>query len=263
MGIIAVMFLADRLMALLLNRLLIPPEGLSDLIRTQLLCAHTLLGYVFYISTMVFLKNKEAAYRIRDGVQDAFSGLGLAIGIVALCLVLTPELYYRRSSFQMIAWEDIWLPLLTFIGGAISEEMVFRGFLQRVLCAFLPSLVATVIQVALFVASHESSIVGDSAPIFRIVDLSCYSLLATMMARKSPYLILPIVFHFGMNLFNTLIIGEHHQWDVPAMWTYSDSLRVQYQPIIMLAICTVIWYRHASARKINPATHNTLTGHPS
>ncbi len=183
-------------------------------------------------------------------VQHGMIGFSVAFAIIFLCLVLTPEFYGPQSGFRVLSFEQVMMPLTVWLGGAIIEEVIYRGILQRCLEMFLPIYIAAIIQVILFVFSHSSSILGHSSPVSHVCSLFLFGLLTTCMAKKSPYLVLPIFFHFGENFFTELVRGQYsHGWDIPGIWVYQDQIRLAYRPFFYFAICIGCWYTWHSKRK--------------
>ncbi len=234
----------DQVLVLLSATLFGPVSDWPNNLMVEVNIVHALWAYVSYILLIRFLKGEEfPKFRIKNALKHIFIGLSVALIMLALCLLLTPEFYHAKSGFHMLSWEQIFIPLLHFITGGIIEEVIYRGILQRFLSWFLPVYIATAIQIALFVQSHAPSILGHSSPILRIIGLSTFALLATIMAKRSQYLMMPIAFHIAENFFTTLIRGWYSEgWEIPGIWVYQDSLRIEYRPIMTIFLCLAVWY---------------------
>lgn len=254
---VGILFLLDLVISYTFTSVYSSPQNWDDNVKAARQLANGLLLYGGYVA---FLRIANAgaplAFNPKQAIQHGLFGLGGAFLILFICLILTPEFYGPKSSFRMLPWQQILMPLVVFISGAIMEEVFFRGILQRFFSWILPWYIATPLQVSLFVYVHFPSILGHSSPITRAVDIGMAGLLFTLLAKKSPYLILPIFFHAGGNFFTDLIRGQYgNGWAIPGIWSYQDYLRVAYRPYLYIIACSAIlyWMQHPNQSKINKA----------
>ena len=243
-GILCLLYVLDSAISHVFFAIFSDPRVWSDYIKSLRQMFNAIPLYVAYISYFR-LTNPEALpnINIRQFSIHGIAGFSTAFAIIFLCLILTPEFYSPKSGIRELTFDQIFMPFTVWVGGAIIEEVLYRGIIQRFLEWFLPTYIATLIQISMFVYVHDASILGHSSPVSRILSLAIFGLLATFMAKKSPYLILPIFFHFGENFFTGLIRGQYGMgWDIPGMWIYQTYIRLEYRPFIYLAICAGYWY---------------------
>ena len=104
-------------------------------------------------------------------------------------------------------------------------------------------MLATLLQVGLFVLIHQPFPTTPGLLAWRIIDLALFGVFATLLAKKSPYLILPIFFHAGQNLFTSLPKGlEKYNLPVEGIWNLGHMLNWEYLPIISGVYILGFWY---------------------
>jgi membrane protease YdiL (CAAX protease family) len=247
LGALTACFIAvDALFSTLFKASFGNPVDWSDANKVARTLVNGLLIYPYYLCFLrIWRAEKLPAIAIRPVLIQTMVGLGLAVSIAVICLILTPEFYGPKSGFNWIPLPQIVGPFVFFFGAAVLEEVLNRGFVQRALSKFLPFYLAVPIQIAFFVAGHKESIILHSDPALRIAILATFGLVVTMMANRSIYLILPIAFHIGSNFFEGLVMGHHtNGFSIPGMWVYQDYLRLWPLPILYLLICAGMWWQN-------------------
>jgi membrane protease YdiL (CAAX protease family) len=199
--------------------------------------------YLFYALAFYYMANRTKPFPTLK-TSLAHAGLGTALGFATalICLILTPALYYHATRFtnpQLIEW--VWA-IGYFLGFMALEEIIYRGVLQNFFELFLHPAVATVLQVGLFVWGH-SSLQTTSIAIWNIAGFAAIGFFATLLAKKSPYLILPIFFHASENLFISLPNGlARTHLPVEPVWNLGHMLNSEYKAIVVLIFILGFWY---------------------
>lgn len=242
--LLVIAFLLDKYIAFLSIQLFGSFATRSDMQTAQFALTRSLLLYGLYVAiTKVLNGATSKKFHLHKLIRDILIGVGVSSSMLLFCLILTPEFYEDKSTFSMLPWSQVLMLFCSFVSVGILEEVIYRGILQKSLSKFLPIYIATAIQIALFVVGHWPSILGHSSPAMRIMGLTSFAILATLMAKHSPYLVMPIAYHTSENLLTTLIRGLHdHGRSIQGIWSYQDYLRIYYRPWITLAICGLVWY---------------------
>ena len=219
---------------------------LAPSLRVGSLCFQVMVAYLFYAIAFYYLaaQPKPVLFlKPRCIIAHVLIGSALSFFSTLICLVSAPALYYSATRFhnpQLIEWA--WA-IGYFLGVAAFEEIFFRGVLQNFFALFLRPVWATLLQVALFVLIHDSFPPTPGAFLWRVANLAMFGILATLLAKKSPYLILPIFFHASQNLFNTLPKGlEINGLPVEGIWNLGHMLNWEYLPIINGVYILGFWY---------------------
>jgi membrane protease YdiL (CAAX protease family) len=244
-GIVFILFwngatwlLAQNLPNIFNGRLDVAPSLLAG--RSML---YSTVAYLFFAPAFYYLANRTKPFPTLK-VSLAHAGLGTALGCATaiICLISTPALYYHATRFtnpKLIEW--VWA-IGFFLGAAAFEEIIYRGVLQNFFELFLHPAVATVLQVALFAWGHPLP-QTTSGIIWRIAALVTVGLFATLLAKKSPYLILPIFFHASENLFIALPNGlEGDHLPVAPVWNLGHMLNSEYKAVVVLIFIFGFWY---------------------
>ena len=119
---------------------------------------------------------------------DLLWGLLAAAGMLALWLLLMPGQAPLPS--RTLAWRALWLLVAAVV--ACSEELVFRGYLQRQFSG-AGFWLAAIFQAALFGAAHASQ--GASAA----VGVGCCGLALACLVRARGGLAAAAVAHFALD----------------------------------------------------------------
>jgi membrane protease YdiL (CAAX protease family) len=199
------------------------------------------LAYMFYLAALRIIKG-AALPRVQAQVAAPQILLGGSLGFFAIlaCVLATPEFYAAKSVIGAPSIEQLILPTGIFFGVDVIEEVFYRGILQPVLASFMPFWLAAAIQVAAFVAGHD--IAGHADPVLRIISLAAFGLVTTVMARRAPFLLMPIFFHLSITFFLSLLTGGHEfGWPGPGIWNYFDAMKVQVLPIAYILIVAACW----------------------
>jgi membrane protease YdiL (CAAX protease family) len=199
--------------------------------------------FLFYAGAVYYLTNRREPFpKLKESLTHAGVGTGLGFIAVAICIFLTPAFYYHATRFTNPKLMEWVLAFGFFLSLAALEEIIYRGVLQNFFLLFLRPPMATVLQVALFVAVHSfpATTIGI---IWRVASLAVFGVFATLLAKKSPYLILPIFYHTSENLFRGLIRGmEEHHLPVEAAWNLGMVLNHEYATVVALIFIFGFWY---------------------
>ncbi len=258
-GLVLIWSCVSWLTAQVADRLFNTQAPLTPSLRVGLLCFQNMIAYLFYATSYYYLVEQAKpvlALKPRCIVAHVWLGTGLSFISMLICLVSAPALYYSATRFhnlQLFEW--VWA-IGYFLGAAAFEEIFFRGVLQNFFALFLRPALATLLQVTLFVLIHDSFPPTPGAFLWRVANLAVLGLLATLLAKKSPYLILPIVFHASQNLFYSLPKGlEGYGFPVEGMWNLGHMVNWEYLPIINGVYILGFWYFYGwngTGRKARP-----------
>ena len=149
---------------------------------------------------------------------------------------------------------------LFFSALPLLRKLFIEVVLQNFFALFLHPVLATLVQVGLFVLIHHPFPVTTGLLIWRVIDLTLFGVFVTLLTKKSPYLILPIFYHAGQNLFTSLPKGlENDGFPVEGMWNLGHMLNWEYLPIINGVYILGFWYFYGwngTGRKARPKNAN-------
>ncbi len=205
--------------------------------------------YLFFAAGFYYLGGRRTPFPALK-VIIAHSGLGIWLGFIPaiICLLLSPALYYPATRFTnptLLAW--VWA-IVFFLGAAATEEIIYRGALQHLFELFCRPLFATLLQVTLFISLHRPFPDTPSALAWFILSHGLFGVFVTLLARKSPYLILPIFFHASKNLFVSLPKGlENNGFPIEGVWNLGVAYNYEYLPLITGVFIVCFWYAYGWA----------------
>jgi membrane protease YdiL (CAAX protease family) len=147
--------------------------------------------------------------------------LGFAAGMAAISsviAVLAALGLYRIESFN--AWSALLLPLLSAVGAAIFEELLFRGILFRIAEDSLGSWWAIALSALFFGAAHLTNPHATAlAAVAVMIEASLFLSAAYMLTRRLWF---PIGIHAGWNF------TEEGIWGVSVSGTTPHGLTQSY-----------------------------------
>lgn len=224
------------------------PELLMPTMRVARMMLLSAEDFLFYAIAFYYLTNRHKPFpKLKEILVHAGVGTALGFIVVAFCIFLTPAFYYHATRFTNPKLMEWVLAIGYFLSLAALEEIIYRGVLQNFFLLFLRQPIATALQVALFVSVHSFP-ETTSGIIWRLVSLSAFGVLATLLAKKSPYLILPIFYRTSGNLFSNLIVGmEAHHLPVAGAWNLGVALNHEYKAVMTLIFIFGFWYLYGCA----------------
>jgi len=129
----------------------------------------------------------------------------LAMGMIALVLLAIGGL--QISPRDLDAGTAAWIVLSSvflFSIGALTEEVLFRGYVFQTLVQGITMLPALIIMALLFAAAH---LANPNASMFGIVNVALAALTFSFAYLKTRSLWLPLGLHFGWNFSQTTVFG--------------------------------------------------------
>lgn len=168
----------------------------------------TLAGTALTIWSLLTWADKHSfrsiGFQNVDVKKDVLQGLLLGFGLIAIgfiCLVAT-------NQMQIVQWEwnnrTLFIFLLHFIFVALSEEILFRGYILKNLMASCNKYVALVISSALFSFMH---LANNHIDIFSVFELFIAGILLGLSYIYNKRLWWPVALHFSWNFFQGPIFG--------------------------------------------------------
>lgn len=182
-------------------------------------------------------------------------GIGVAGGVAAACIVLTPPLLFGAAHISPTPQEPSTPGTVIFVGillavGAFGEELFFRGYgFQRLLVVVGPW--ATLLPVSIvFAWLHEAN---PNANRFGLVNTAAFGLLFGYAYLRSRDLWLPIGLHFGWNVTLPLfgvnlsglrikVTGYEMSWTAGDLWSgggYGPEASVLTSAVVLLLFAYV------------------------
>jgi membrane protease YdiL (CAAX protease family) len=214
---------------------------------TRLLLSAT-IAYAIFAGALYYMSGKQTRFpKFSTALSHLGIGLALALLTITICLLLSPALYYHASHFQPQALWQISIIFGFFIFAATIEEIMFRCVIQRFLCLFLPVSIATLLQVSLFVWFHDPGFPETQAQWVRIAGWGCFGFFATLLTKRSPYLILPIAYHAGENFFRSMLNLDSRiklGMQVDGIWNLGASFHGEYVFIIVTIYSAIFLYKY-------------------
>jgi len=199
-------------------------------------------------------------------------GLGMAAGVAAACLVLTPPLVLgiahlvptpaEHPSFGTVVFAAVMLA-----SGAIGEELLFRGYGFQIMLAELGPF-ATILPVSVVFALLHSANPNATWP--GIANTAAFGTVFGYAYFRSRDLWLPIGLHFGWNLTLPLfgvnlsglrmnVTGSEMSWTAGVLWSggaYGPEASLLTSGVVALLLL-FIW-KAPVRRQVSP-----LTGPPA
>lgn len=194
------------------------------------------------------------------GLASGIGGLAIAVAYAAIAGSLV------EGSAAAPALGGLALGLLFILFQTGTEELLFRGWLQRSLQNKLGIGAALAISAVLFSAFHM--LAGAHAPM-ALVNLLLGGVWFGLLAWRSGGLIAPIAAHFGWNVSEDLVaglvpnpgtgsFGAMMDWDLagPAIWGGSEeglNTSIAMTIVLLALIVPLAWPRGAATAPAVPA----------
>lgn len=143
--------------------------------------------------------------------SSAAKGIAVAVGCVTLAFligVLTRHIQVHRCRWPHLNTSNLPVfaeSLVAFLGGAVFEELIFRGYIYYVLLISHGPVAAVVVSSALFSLAHL--VKHRDVPVLFTVNAFVFGLLAALCRHYTGSLWLPIGLHFGWNVVSGSILG--------------------------------------------------------
>lgn len=165
----------------------------------------TLLGTSFVIWLFMKYIDKEkfiqTGLQIKDRGKDILIGLGLGFGImlfVVLSFMIVGQIIFHKVTFNV---RELIYILLIFVFVAVSEELLFRGYILKNLMLSFNKYIALVISAVLFSIMHG---INPNISMFSLFGLFAAGLALGATYTYTRNLWFPIAFHFSWNFFQSL-----------------------------------------------------------
>jgi hypothetical protein len=131
---------------------------------------------------------------------------GIVVGIllISLCVVLHAFFIPVKISYQGIYYVGLLFYLFLFIVGAISEEILSRGYVFSNLFANINGFMAILISSLIFALMH---ILNNSITILGFINLILAGILFTLLYLFKMNLSVPIGIHLSWNFLQGPILG--------------------------------------------------------
>lgn len=192
---------------------LVAPLSILDL---KVLLVNALLAVIgafgaSYVMTRFVNKKPFAAigFPLHQGVPREF-GMGCAVGVVMMGGIFVIQLSFGYldvqvvdASIRNIAQSTGYL-LVIFMAGAVSEEVIFRGYLLQTLMQGITFLPATLLMALLFAGGHAAN---PGVTTFALINIGLAAVWLSFAYLKTRALWLPIGLHFGWNFAQTAVFG--------------------------------------------------------
>jgi membrane protease YdiL (CAAX protease family) len=171
------------------------------------------LTFSFILSfVLVYLFRKYVDKKSFDSIGLNFSGLfpdsviGLSLGIFLVTSGTLVIFFLNGIEWIDIVsgMQDIFYNLFLLMMVAISEELVFRGYVLRNLMRSFNKWVALLISALLFTAVHLSN---PDVPVLALVNTFLAGLVTGITFMNTRNLWLPIFFHFSWNFLQGPVLG--------------------------------------------------------
>lgn len=177
-----------------------PHTAIQEMIISIFTCGGTaLLLYLFmkYIDEKTFI---NLGFQIKGRKNDILVGLGLpalfmVIGYIVL--ISLDQISYMSVSFKAL---DMFSSVVLFIAVALTEEMLFRGYILRNLMRSYNKYLALAISSVLFALMHG---VNPNISWFSMIDLTLAGLALGISYIYTKNLWFPIAFHFSWNFIQS------------------------------------------------------------
>jgi len=196
------------------------PASTRSLIRFGIQLAATVLAYVFLVKVIERRRISEMSARM----ALPLTGFGLAAGVLLITVVVA--IMWLAGAYRIVGTNpqvDWIVPLLTGgIGAAVSEEVMFRGVLYRVVEEGLGSIWALAISGLLFGGIH---LLNAGATLWSALAIAIEAgLLLGVIYHVTRSLWVCIGLHMGWNFAQGTV------WGIPVSGTNEPGLLVSSRP---------------------------------
>ncbi len=174
------------------------PDALAGIVLTPLCLA-------LYAAWVRFVERRRVdELTLRAAVPEASAGAALGIALMALTIgVMAVAGVYRIAGFG--GWPGLLPAALIGLAIATSEEIVFRGFLFRVVRDVGGTWTAVVVSAVVFGALHAFN--PGASPVSTVAIALEAGVLLALAYAATDRLWLPIGIHFGWNFAEGPIFG--------------------------------------------------------
>jgi len=141
-------------------------------------------------------------FHLKNKTKDIVFGFLVGLFIMSFgytILLLTNELVFVKTE---IDYYQILISILMFVFVAISEEVIFRGYILKNLMISFNKYTALIITSLLFAALHLGNPNMDLFSFFNLVLAGIFLGIAYIYTKNLWF---PIALHFSWNLFQTLL----------------------------------------------------------
>lgn len=138
------------------------------------------------------------------------AGMGFLLGFLMMSAIFLVEL---ASGYVAVEWRGLgvmdsaWLMIsagVFFLVAAVSEEVLFRGYLFQTLMQMITFVPAMVLMAVLFALGHRNN---PHATMYGIINVGLAAVWLSFAYLKTRGLWLPCGLHFGWNFTQTSIYG--------------------------------------------------------
>jgi len=169
---------------------------------------------------------KAMGFQIIDVKKDIFKGLLLGFGLITIgfvSLILTNQI-----QIVQIQWNNgvLFIFLLHYIFVALSEEILFRGYILKNLMASCNKYIALLISSILFSLMH---LANNHIDAISILELFIGGILLGLSYIYNKRLWLPVALHFSWNFFQGPIFGFNvsgHEHSYSLIQTHYENANI-------------------------------------
>lgn len=218
--------------------------------------ATCVLVFLAFVPVLLWERTRPSDYGVTVG-RDAFRELGvgavsyLVPFLVASSIVLMLNLAQVEVSTDAlaVAGQAVVLLLLVILYEAVPEELIFRGYLFRVLSERLPGWAVIVGQAAMFCAF--GAVIGAAGSVDSLLLFFFFSISLGYLRRVTRSVFATIGFHAVFQLIAQWLLGE--QWGAlrvndPGQWFQLIALGLAPFVFGPVVAATVIRSREINAR---------------
>lgn len=175
-------------------------------IENAILLQNIIMVSVVFTMVLLFERKKEWSLGIKDRSFHRSSAYGMILGIVLISIVFILLLLGNGVEISGIKRVNLLYPFLTFIGVAISEELLVRGYIQGLVGYSFGKKVSWLFPSILFALLHGSNPNVWDYP-FSMLNLFLAGYLLAIYRDLTGSLWGPIGFHLTWNFFQGCIYG--------------------------------------------------------
>lgn len=165
----------------------------------------TLLGTLLVIWVFIKYVDKEKFIKLGFQTKNRLNEFTIGIGIGAiimttgyLLLLFLGEIKFQKVIFD---FKEIIISILLFIIVAVTEEVLFRGYILKNLMISFNKYIALIVSSILFSLVHGFN---PNIDLFSLINIFLGGILLGISYIHTKNLWFPIALHLGWNLFQTM-----------------------------------------------------------
>jgi len=176
--------------------------------------------FTYYFVFKIYEKRKIKELTLSYFWKDSLLGLGLGYSSISVIIILLSLMgYYSIISYNQM--DLFFFSMVNIALLALTEEIIYRGIIYRILENWLGTKIALIIPALFFGLAH---ITNDNISIIGLSGVIVGGLTLNVMYCYTKRLWLPIFFHFGWNL-SQMIYGSN----ISGIDTYNSLLKIKLE----------------------------------